>query len=82
MIGRSPEEAMRIGALVGARGMVREIVEQLMRSFRTEFRLVATGGYASWVLKGLDMPFTIDPTLTLYGAGLLAARMMERSECK
>ena len=81
-IGRSTEEAMRFGALVGARGMVREIVEQLMRSFRTEFRLVATGGYASWVLKGLDMPFTIDPTLTLYGAGLLAARMMERSECK
>lgn len=81
-IGRSTEEAMRFGALVGARGMVREIVEQLMRSFRTEFRLVATGGYASWVLKGLDMPFTIDPTLTLYGAGLLAARMMERSEGK
>ena len=77
-IGRSTEEAMRFGALVGARGMVREIVEQLMRSFKTEFRLVATGGYASWVLKGLDMPFTIDPTLTLYGAGLLAARMMER----
>lgn len=71
-IGRSTEEAMRFGALVGYRGMVREIVTELSRNFRTDFRLVATGGFARWVLKGLDLPFTIDPTLTLYGAGLIA----------
>ena len=81
-IGRSTEEAMRIGARVGARGMVREIVGHLSRAFNARFRLVATGGYAAWVLKGLDMPFTLDPTLTLHGTGLLAARMLERSERK
>ena len=81
-IGRSTEEAMRIGARVGARGMVREIVGHLSRAFDARFRLVATGGYAAWVLKGLDMPFTLDPTLTLHGTGLLAARMLERSERK
>jgi len=79
-IGRSTEEAMRIGALVGARGMVREIVGHLSRTFRARFRLVATGGYASWVLKDLDLPFAVDPTLTLHGAGLLAARKLERNE--
>jgi len=73
-IGRSTEEAMRFGALVGYRGMVREIVATLGRNFGEDFRLVATGGFAKWVLSGLDMPFTIDPTLTLYGAGLLCAR--------
>ncbi len=78
VIGRSTEEAMRIGALVGARGMVREIVEHLSRAFDSRFRLVATGGYASWVLKDLDLPFTIDPTLTLHGTGLLAARALGR----
>lgn len=71
-IGRSTEEAMRFGALVGYRGMVREIVSELSRNFRTDFRLVATGGFARWVLKGLDLPFTVDSTLTLYGAGLIA----------
>ena len=75
-IGRSTEEAMRIGARVGARGMVREIVEHLSRAFDARFRLVATGGYAAWVLKGLDLPFTVDPTLTLHGTGLLAARAL------
>ena len=72
-IGRSTEEAMRFGALVGYRGMVREIVAELKRNFKTEFKLVATGGFAKWVLKGLDLPFAIDPTLTLYGAGLVCS---------
>lgn len=72
-IGRSTEEAMRFGALVGYRGMVREIVAELSRNFDEDFRLVATGGFAKWVLRGLDLPFTVDPTLTLYGAGLLCA---------
>jgi type III pantothenate kinase len=72
-IGRSTEEAMRFGALVGYRGMVREIVAELKKNFKTDFRLVATGGFAKWVLKDLDLPFAIDPTLTLYGAGLIAS---------
>ena len=72
-IGRSTEEAMRFGALVGYRGMVREIVAELRKNFKCDFRLVATGGFAKWVLRDLDLPFTIDPTLTLYGAGLVAS---------
>jgi len=72
-IGRSTEEAMRFGALVGYRGMVREIVSELKKNFNADFRLVATGGFAKWVLKDLDLPFTVDPTLTLYGAGLVAS---------
>ena len=73
-IGRSTEEAMRFGAIVGYRGMVREIVAELKKNFQADFRLVATGGFARWVLAGLDLPFVIDPTLTLYGAGLVCAR--------
>ncbi len=72
-IGRSTEEAMRFGALVGYRGMVREIVAELTKNFKTNFKLVATGGFAKWALKSLDLPFVIDPTLTLYGTGLIAA---------
>ena len=72
-IGRSTEEAMRFGALVGYRGMVREIVTTLSRNFNTDFSLVATGGFAKWVLKDIGLPFVIDQTLTLHGAGLLAS---------
>ncbi len=78
-IGRSTEAAMRFGALVGYRGMVREIVTQLSENFKTDFRLVATGGFAKWVLKDLGMDFVVDPTLTLHGAGLLAAEGLSAS---
>ena len=75
-IGRSTEEAMRFGALVGYRGMVREIVAELRKNFKCDFKLVATGGFAKWVLRDLDLPFVIDPTLTLYGAGLIGAQRL------
>ena len=73
-IGRSTEEAMRFGALVGYRGMVREIVAELKKNFREDFRLVATGGFAKWALKDIGLPFVVDPTLTLYGAGLICSK--------
>ncbi len=75
-IGRSTEEAMRFGALVGYRGMVREIVATLRRNFGEDFRLVATGGFARWALADLDLDFSIDPTLTLYGAGLICSKYL------
>ncbi len=78
-IGRSTEEAMRFGALVGYRGMVREIVATLKRNFKQDFKLVATGGFARWALKDLDLDFTIDSNLTLYGAGLLCANYFSSS---
>ena len=77
-IGRSTEEAMRFGAIVGYRGMVREIVATLKENFRQDFKLVATGGFARWALKGSGLPFVIDPTLTLYGTGLVCAKAFER----
>ena len=76
-IGRSTEEAMRFGALVGYRGMVREIVTELSENFKSEFTLVATGGFAKWVLKDIGMQFKVDPTLTLHGAGLVARKVFE-----
>ena len=78
-IGRTTEEAMRFGALIGYRGMVREIVTELSANFGSEFTLVATGGFAKWVLKDIGMPFRIDSTLTLYGAGLMAEKVLEKN---
>lgn len=72
-IGRSTVEAMRFGAIVGYRGMVREIASQLKANFSEDFRLVATGGFAKWALRDSGIAFTIDPTLTLFGVGLIAA---------
>jgi type III pantothenate kinase len=67
-VGRSTEGAMRIGAKVGYRGMVREIVSYLEEGLGTDdVVLCATGGFAKWVLGDIDMPFVFDSDLTLFG---------------
>ncbi len=69
-IGKSTEQAMRLGALHGYRGMVKEIAIYLMRQMKNmNITLCATGGYARWVLKGMELPFIYDQDLTLYGIG-------------
>ncbi|MCE9613695.1 MAG: type III pantothenate kinase [Lentisphaerae bacterium] len=68
VIGRSTTGAMRIGAHIGYRGMVREITAHLLqRHDLRRARLCATGGYARWALAGAGLPFQIDPDLTLFG---------------
>jgi type III pantothenate kinase len=73
-LGRSTQQAMRIGAQIGYRGIVREIVTYLRASMNLPFKLVATGGYAGWALKGFELPFVIDPALTLFGLGCIFER--------
>lgn len=68
-IGRSTEEAIKLGAHVGYRGIVRELINHLQQPFHGQAKVVATGGYAQWVLEGSDLNVAIDPTLTLYGLG-------------
>lgn len=71
-IGRSTDEAMRIGAMVGYRGMVREILSHIKTGMRERrVRFCATGGYAGLALEGLDTPVDIIPELTLHGLVLL-----------
>ncbi len=67
-IGKSTEDAIKIGATVGYRGILRETVAHLKKVLGVEeINLSATGGYAGWVLDGLDMPFVLEKDLTLIG---------------
>lgn len=69
-VGRSTEGAMRIGAHIGYRGMVREIIKHIEDGIDSEsIALCATGGFAKWVLEGAGMTFAVEPNLTLYGLG-------------
>ena len=69
-VGKSTEEAMRLGARWGYRGMVREILAELKKEIGPgRVRLCATGGFAGRVLRDIKPAMTVDPDLTLYGLG-------------
>ena len=71
-VGRSTREAMRIGAMVGYRGMVREIFEHVRAGLREpNVVFCATGGYAARAVRGLKTKIEILPKLTLDGLVLM-----------
>ena len=79
IIGRSTEEAMRAGALLGYRGMVREVLGALQKKMgKRKVHLRATGGHAGWILQGSDIKMKIDYDLTLKGIG----RIYEHHVCR
>lgn len=71
VIGKNTEQAMRIGAVHGYRGLVRELVGQLKTELRCRrLPVVATGGYARLMASGLGEITAVDPKLTLEGLRL------------
>jgi type III pantothenate kinase len=72
VVGKNTTQAMQIGARLGYRGMVREIIRALKKDFGVdELPVCCTGGYAGWIFKDWDIPAIVDPKLTLRGIGII-----------
>lgn len=71
VIGKNTEQAMLIGAVHGYRGLIRELINELKRELRTrKLPVIATGGYAELIAKGLPEIISVHPNLTLEGLRL------------
>lgn len=73
-IGKSTVQAMQAGAVFGYRGLVREILARLRAEMQGEPAIVATGGDAELIARGLPEIGAVDPDLTLEGLRLAAVR--------
>lgn len=72
VVGRNTKQAMQIGARLGYRGMVREILSALRDDLGAQdLPVCCTGGYAGWIFKDWDVEAEIDPKLTLKGLGII-----------
>ncbi|HEY5621392.1 MAG TPA: type III pantothenate kinase [Pontiella sp.] len=72
VVGRSTVQAMQIGARLGYRGMVREILQSLKKDLGVrKLPVCCTGGYAGWIFRDWDVEAVIDPKLTLRGLGII-----------
>lgn len=72
-VGRSTIEAMRAGAVIGYRGLVREIISRIKaeRFLRKKVHVIATGGYADLIASRLRETDAIHPNLTLEGLRII-----------
>jgi type III pantothenate kinase len=72
-VGRSTIEAMRSGAILGYRGLVREIIARIKAELSLEkVHIVATGGYAKLLAAKLPEIEAVHPNLTLEGLRIIA----------
>src|SRR5213082_2667389 len=73
-VGRSTMEAMRAGAVIGYRGLVREIIAQIKaeRFPGKKVHVIATGGYADLIAARLREIDAVHPNLTLEGLRIVA----------
>jgi type III pantothenate kinase len=73
-IGKSTIEAMRSGAVFGYRGLVREILARIKAEqfLRKKNVVVATGGYARLIARGLPEIDVVRAHLTLEGLRIVA----------
>jgi type III pantothenate kinase len=73
-IGATTAEAILSGAVIGHRGMVREILREIISACGGRPKVVVTGGGAEFGTKGIPEIDVIDTELTLEGVRLIAAR--------
>lgn len=77
IVAQSTAEAIRVGAVVGYRGLIREILAALKKELGARrLRVLATGGQAAVVARGLPEIEAVVPGLTLDGLRLWAQTIL------
>jgi type III pantothenate kinase len=73
-IGKTTRLAMIAGAVHGYRGLVRQILSEVVRELNGKVHIVATGSYADLIAAKLPELQIVDPDLTLEGLRIIAMR--------
>lgn len=76
-IGKSTEHAMQAGAVFGYRGLVKEIIARIRMELSGSPKIIATGGDAALIARGVSEIDVVDPDITLDGLRQVAARVFQ-----
>ena len=79
-IGKSTVHAMQAGAVFGYRGLVKEIIGRIRSELAGRPKIIATGGDAALIARGVPEIDDVDPDLTLDGLRQVAARVFGSGE--
>jgi type III pantothenate kinase len=74
-IGKSTVHAMQAGAVFGYRGLVKEIIARIRGELPGRPKIIATGGDAALIARGVPEIDAVDPDITLDGLRQVAARV-------
>ena len=73
IIGKSTEDAMLSGTIIGYRGLVKEVIHSIFNELDDpSTQVIATGGYAQLISSGLKEINIVNDSLTLEGLRIIA----------
>ena len=78
-IGKSTIHAMQVGAVIGYRGLVREILARICAELPGRPKIIATGGDAELIAQGIPEIDAVDNDLTLEGIRRVALAVYAHS---
>jgi len=76
-IGKSTVQAMQAGAVFGYRGLVKEIIARIQVELGCVPKIIATGGDAALIARGVSEIDVVDPDITLDGLRQVASRVFQ-----
>jgi len=79
VIGKTTRDAMLAGAIYGYRGLVRQIITEIVAKLDGKTRIIATGSYANLIAAKLPELQIVDLDLTLEGLRIIALRNFSSS---
>ncbi len=83
VVGKSTREAMLAGAVLGYRGLIKELVLELKKELQCKrLRVIATGGYARLIAQRLPLIEAVDDNLTLEGLRLHWEQIMSQKPAR
>ncbi len=74
-IGKTTIHAMQAGAVFGYRGLVKEIIARLRAELSGRVKIIATGGDAALIARGVPEIDAVDSDITLDGLRQVACRL-------
>jgi type III pantothenate kinase len=82
-IGKSTAEAMRAGAIIGYRGLIKGVTAAVRAELNSKkITIIATGGHASLIAKGAPFIRHVNPLLTLQGLQFIAEHFLNSAQTR
>jgi type III pantothenate kinase len=74
VIGRTTVASMHSGIYIGYVGLISHLVNEMKKELGPETRVVATGGFASWIAADVPVIEKVEPYLVLEGLRIIYER--------
>ncbi len=65
--GKNTKDALNAGFMWGYEGLINNIINKIVKTNKTNFKIILTGGFANFFKKSIKKKVLIDQNITIKG---------------